>query len=82
MKSLEVNIKKWYITAYPTDDMGNDINEDVTFRGLFECLDSYQDVYEFLGVDDSIVRERVFMQLAILMNVDDYDYIYEQWLKA
>ena len=30
---------------------------------------------------DTIVRERIFIKLAEIMNVD-YDYIYEQWLKS
>jgi hypothetical protein len=38
-------------------------------------------VYEALGVCDSLVRERVFGELAKIMNVD-YDCIYEQWLKS
>ena len=49
-------------------------NED-----LFESLD--KNVYETLGVGDTIIRERTFDKLAKVMNVD-YDYIHGQWIKG
>lgn len=75
------SIKQWYVAEYPTDELGQKLTDNITFNGLFRCLDNYKDVYQFLGVDDSIVRERVFSQLSIVIGVD-YDYIYEQWLKG
>lgn len=77
--TADTKIKKWYVETYPTDELGVEINEDITFYDLFVALDMHKDVYEELGVDDSIVRERAFDKLAKIMNVD-YDYIYEQWL--
>lgn len=77
----KTKIKEWYIKEYPTDELGVEINNKITFKDLFIVLDTYKDVYEALNVWDSIVRERVFDKLAKIMNVD-YDYIYEQWLKA
>ena len=74
-------IKEWYVTRYPTDELGIEINDEVTFYDLFVALDTYKDVYEVLGVGDSIIRERAFSKLAEMMQVD-YGYIYEQWLKA
>lgn len=76
---MKTKIKEWYIKEYPTDELGVEIDDDVTFEDLFESLD--KNVYETLGVGDSIVRERVFDKLAKVMNVD-YDYIYKQWLKG
>jgi len=58
------------------------MNENATFEGLFETLDSYKDVYEYIfnnGYGDSVVRERVFSKLASIMDVD-YSEVYEQWL--
>lgn len=80
---METKIKDWYIKEYPDDiEMGEEMNDNVTFQDLFEALDNYQDVYEVLGGEsDSIVRERCFSKLAELMDVD-YNYIYEQWLKS
>lgn len=74
-------LKEFYTTKYNTDELGNELDENVTFKDLFNALDGYHDVYDLMGgADDSIIRERLFEQLAIIMNVD-YDYIYTQWLK-
>ncbi len=78
---LRSRIKPWYISKYVTDELGKEIKSGITFEHLFRCLDSYGDVYELLGVSDSLVRERVFEQLAEIMECD-YHYIYEQWLKS
>ena len=75
------NIKKWYLETYPEDELGIHLNDNITFEGLFETLDNYKCVYEFLGNADSVIRERCFKELAKIMEVD-YDYIYEQWLRA
>lgn len=75
-----INIKKWYMATFPTDELGVEIKDYITFYGLFETLDNHKEVYDFLGVGDSIVRERVFAKLSEIMNVD-YDYVYRKWLK-
>jgi hypothetical protein len=77
----KTDIKEWYLNTFPTDELGSEMKDDITFIGLFEALDSYKCVYDFLGVDDSIVRERVFEKLSEVMSVS-YDYIYDQWLKG
>lgn len=77
----DTKVKEWYQEMYPTDDLGEEINDDITFYDVFRCLDNYGDIYDFLGVGDSLVRERVFEELAQIMGVD-YDYVYEQWLRA
>ena len=76
---MKTKIKEWYIKEYPTDELGAEINNEITFEDLFVALD--KDVYEALGVGDSIIRERCFDKLAEIMNVD-YDYIFEKWLRA
>lgn len=79
------NIKAWYMLSFSDDDMGKELSSSATFGGLFETLDSYEDVYEYLFGDpmkgDTIVRERVFARLAGLLSVP-YEYVYEQWLKG
>ena len=80
--TLETSIKEWYSKTYSTDDIAKTLTDKVIFNDLFDCLDTYGDVYELLGGDaDSIVRERCFKKLAELIDCD-YDYIYKQWLKA
>ena len=77
-------IKDWYIKTYPTDSLGKELKDTVTFQDLFEALDNYRDVYATLFKDggaDSIVRERVFKELSKIMGVE-YNYIYDQWLKG
>jgi hypothetical protein len=49
---------------------------DVTFGELYNHVSI---VYDVLGVDDSLVRERVFGKLSEIMNVD-YAVIYKKWL--
>lgn len=80
--SMDTNIKQWYTKTYPTDEVGATLDSDVTFAMVNAALKKYKDVYDVLGGDaDSIVRERVFNQLAELRGVD-YDVIYNQWLTA
>lgn len=76
---MKTKIKEWYMKEYSTDELGAEINNEITFEDLFAALD--KDVYEALGVGDSIIRERCFDKLAEIMNVD-YDYIFEKWLRA
>lgn len=79
---LKLNVKEWYRGEYPTDDLVEEIKDEVTFEDVFNALDTYKDIYEVIGNGiDSIVRERIFNKLATLMEVD-YDYIYDQWLKS
>ena len=73
-------IKDWYMKKYPTDGVGEELNPDSTFNDLIRYLDFGLDVYDCLGSNvDSIVRERVFSELANKMQVD-YMYIYNLWL--
>ena len=73
-------IRAWYKDAYPTDDWGyTGLNKAITFQDAFECLQVGFNFYTFLGVSDSVVRERVFDALATLMGCD-YEHIYYQWL--
>jgi len=78
-----MNIKTWYLKAYSDDyEVASEMNENATFEGLFETLDRYKDVYEYIfdnDYSDSVVRERVFTELARIMDVD-YNEVYEQWL--
>ena len=76
----KTKIKEWYIKEYPDDELGIEINDEITFYDLLGVLDAHKDVYEALSVGDSIIRERVFSKLADILKVD-YDYIYYKWLK-
>lgn len=66
-----------------------DIEEDpafaekpITFETYFTVLDNHGDVYDLMGsAADSIVRERIFEQLADIIG-ESYDYIYDQWMRC
>jgi hypothetical protein len=72
------SIKTWYQANYPTDDLGDDLN-DVSFKDLLNAMNDFIEVYEFIGVHDSVVRERLFERLSDLMGTD-YLYIYNLWV--
>lgn len=74
-------IKDWYSAAFPTDDLAGDIDPEATFEGLKGALLKGEDVYEYLGVGDSVVRERVFQELADREGVE-YGVIYDTWLSG
>ena len=78
-EAKNTDIKNWYIEEYPTDELGQELKDNLSFYDLFEALDSYKDIYEFIGVDDSLVRERLFEKLSKIMKCD-YDEIFSQWL--
>ena len=80
-KGMFEYIKNYYLNEYPDDDLGADINPRADFDGLLMVLNEGDDVYEYLGVTDSLVRERVFQKLADLMGVD-YNQIYDMWLSS
>ena len=75
----QTKIREWYKECYPTDELGNEINQNATFQDAFECLQVGFNFYAFLGADDSLVRERVFSGLATLMGCS-YEHVYYQWL--
>lgn len=74
-----LTIKDWYRTTYATDELGEEIDGKVTFLDLKNALDNEEDVYEVIGVGDSLVRERCFEKLAGICGVG-YDDIYDRWL--
>lgn len=74
-----MKIKEFYLEAFPSDELGVELNENATFDGLLNTLLYSKDVYEYIGVYDSLVRERLFEQAAERLN-KPYDYVYNLWL--
>lgn len=80
--SSETHIKPWYCAKYPTDGMGQDINPKATFKGAMDVLkhtDTTSDFYDYVDAHDSVVRERIFDELA-RRNKVPYDTIYDMWM--
>jgi hypothetical protein len=73
-----MNIRTFYLATYPTDELGVELNPEATFIGLFVKLIEGADVYEYIGVTDSIVRERLFERIAYLWDIS-YDFVYQLW---
>jgi hypothetical protein len=74
-----MNIKQFYIENYPTDELGIELKEDTNFTGLLNELFTDNDIYGYIGVGDSIIRERLFEKLSEILNCS-YDYVYNLWL--
>jgi hypothetical protein len=67
-------LKNFYQAYYPSDNVGEEIRSKATFDGLLEYTKKGL-CYDYMGVMDSIVRERLFEYLAFIKEVD-YDDIY------
>jgi hypothetical protein len=74
-------IKDWYIKNHPTDDLGEYLNDDVTFSDLMNALNNKKEIYEFIGVGDSVIRERLFERLTSIYD-ESYDTIHKKWLAS
>jgi hypothetical protein len=75
-------MKDFYLNEYPTDELGVEIDTKATFIGLLDALHKGRDVYEYIGVGDSLIRERLFYKLSELLGKAYNDaYIYNLWLK-
>ena len=74
-----MNIKELYLKNYPQDELGNEINETATLEGLLRTLIINGDVYEYIGVEDSIMRVNIFDELADSLKVN-YDHVYNLWM--
>ena len=75
----DMTIREFYLENYPTDELGVEVNENGTFTGLLNVLFTEGDVYEYIGVGDSVIRERLFERLAEELGTP-YDYVYNLWL--
>jgi hypothetical protein len=74
------SIRDAYMKLYSDDNLSHKLNE-VTFEDIFNTLDNYGSFYKLIGVYDSLIRERIFSMLAVVMDVE-YEYIYNQWLEC
>ena len=78
-KLRDMKIKGFYLCEYPTDELGVELNDNATFTGLLNELFTNGNVYEYIGVGDSLIRERLFERLAEELETS-YDYVYNLWL--
>lgn len=76
-----LKVREWYMSAFPNDELGWEINADATFDGVQKAIDEGADVYALLEVNDSLIRERVFDKLSDITGVP-YDDIFEKWVNG
>ncbi len=75
-----VNIKDIYRQHYPQDKEGLFINDKANLLDLADAIVKDEDVYSVIVVRDSIVRERLFVELSNMLDVN-YDVIYDAWIR-
>jgi hypothetical protein len=68
-------IRDWYTKNYPTDELGKEIN-DITFEDLWNAT-NFDNIYDVIGVGDSLIRERLFEHLSEIYGVS-YNYVYDK----
>lgn len=75
-------VKKWYMNAFPTDDYAEEcMDPTLTFGKLIDSINEGLDIYDVLGVGDSLIRERVLSGIATALRLP-YDKVYDAWLAA
>jgi hypothetical protein len=76
-----MTIKEFYTTNYPDDKLGLEINKTNSLAGLWNELLAGGDLYEYIGVKNSVIRERLFKKLADDIG-ESYDYVYNLWITS
>ena len=75
---MDARVRDWYAVRFPDDPLGGLIAPDTTFAQTVESFHG-GDVYDRLGVGDSVVRERVFDELSARIGCG-HDDVYDAWL--
>lgn len=78
---MKTTVRDWYLKTYTDDELGVKIKTYITFNDIYEALNKCEDIYDTLGIADSIIRERVFDKLSVLLG-KDYGYVYDLWLSS
>lgn len=73
------NVREWYTSAFPNDELGAELNPDLTFDDALAAIPSGTGFYDSIGAGDSVVRERVFEELCNRYGYT-YDEVYDSWL--
>ena len=76
---MKFKVRELYARFYPADELWVEIKEDITLHDVWDCINNGCEIYDLLGVYDSIVRERVFDLLSMALGIE-YDDICSIWL--
>ena len=59
---INTNIKQWYMQEFPTDTLGESIDDTITFKDVQGK--EGKEFYDTIGFGDSVVRERIQEKLS------------------
>ena len=79
MQAIDKNVKRELMRLHKGDSFCEEINPRITFRDVLIALLQGKNIYDTLGVDDSVIREYAFEALCDIIGCD-YDFPYELWL--
>lgn len=71
-------LRAYYISTYPDDELGLELKRVKIYKALERFIDG-EDIYDIMGVGDSLIRERVFDIFCELYGMD-YELLYQHWL--
>lgn len=79
VNTMDEAVRDWYMRRFPTDELGDEIDETITFRETVRRMLDGDEFYGVIGVGDSVVRERLFDEIAARIGCD-YGDVYDAWL--
>lgn len=72
------SVRDWYMTTYPDDELGSEI-ADKSFKDFMKIFKTTTPKESYpLMANDSVIRERIFHELANIYNIA-YKDVYAQW---
>lgn len=77
--SILSNVKETYKHCYPNDVLGDSLDGNISFAQVIARMQEGEDFSNIIKVNDSIVREHIFIILTAVGGVK-YDDIYTMWL--
>lgn len=62
-------VKDWYISNYPNDELGKELNSKITFHQLMECLKKRKNYNSKLGTRDSLICDRIAGRICEIYHI-------------
>lgn len=73
----DMEVRTYYKIVFPADELGNDLPKRLTFSGFAKRFKAGKDIYNIVGVHDSVVRKRLTHALQYVLDCS-YDEIYNE----
>lgn len=81
MQAIDKNVRRELMRLHKNDPLCEEVDPRITFRHVLITLLQEKNIYDVLGVDDSVIREYTFQALCDIVGCD-YDFPYELWLNS